>query len=43
MNRSVMAWVSGEKFPLTIRMDVIIMLHRAGFRFGGPCSDVCEP
>ncbi len=33
MNRNVMAWVSGEKFPFDYPdADVIIMLHRAGFR-----------
>jgi glycosyltransferase involved in cell wall biosynthesis len=33
MNRDVMAWVSGEKFPFDYPdADVIIMLHRAGFR-----------
>jgi glycosyltransferase involved in cell wall biosynthesis len=33
MNRKVMAWVSGEKFPFDYPdADVIIMLHRAGFR-----------
>jgi len=33
MNRRVLEWVSGEKFPFDFPdADVIIMLHRAGFR-----------
>jgi hypothetical protein len=33
MNRKVLEWVSGEKFPTDYPdADVIIMLHRAGFR-----------
>jgi glycosyltransferase involved in cell wall biosynthesis len=33
MNRKVLEWVSGEKFPFDYPdADVIIMLHRAGFR-----------
>jgi len=33
MNRSVLEWVSSDKFPFDYPdADVIIMLHRAGFR-----------
>jgi glycosyltransferase involved in cell wall biosynthesis len=33
MNRNVLKWVSGEQFPVDYPdADVIIMLHRAGFR-----------
>jgi glycosyltransferase involved in cell wall biosynthesis len=33
MNRKVLEWVSGEQFPVDYPdADVIIMLHRAGFR-----------
>jgi glycosyltransferase involved in cell wall biosynthesis len=33
MNRNVLEWVSGEQFPVDYPdADVIIMLHRAGFR-----------
>ena len=33
MNRRVLEWVSGDRFPFDYPdADVIIMLHRAGFR-----------